>query len=199
MIQLSETTPPTGIPNWGIFWFDSATHTPRVIENNGQAIQLGLTNLFNSDPGGDPADNLEELNGLSAQNFRVYSTYTNSTTWQRTSLGFDATDSYSVLRSENATSASAPGLGFWIGSGLKWVIDATGNLKPWTDLTFNIGSDTGNAAKSVFAKTSFNIYASGRQDFEFANDTTTGTANLLAVYNSGATGCKRQRLRTRTA
>ncbi len=191
VIQLSETTPPTGIPNWGIFWFDSATHTPRVIENNGQAIQLGLTNLFNSDPGGDPADNLEELNGLSAQNFRVYSTYTNSTTWQRTSLGFDATDSYSVLRSENATSASAPGLGFWIGSGLKWVIDATGNLKPWTDLTFNIGSDTGNAAKSVFAKTSFNIYNSGRQDFEFTNDTTTGTAaNLLAVYNSSATGAQ---------
>lgn len=41
VIQLAETTPPLGIPNWGVFWFDSATHTPRVIENNGQVIQLG--------------------------------------------------------------------------------------------------------------------------------------------------------------
>jgi hypothetical protein len=43
--------------------------------------------------------------------------------------------------------------------------------------------------RSVFAKTSFNMYSNGRQDFEFANDGTSGTAlNLLAVYNSAATG-----------
>ena len=43
--------------------------------------------------------------------------------------------------------------------------------------------------RSVFAKTSFNMYSTGRQDFEFANDNTSGTAaNLLAVYNSGGTG-----------
>jgi hypothetical protein len=185
VIQLSETTPPAGIANWGVFWFDSATHTPRVIENNGQVIQLGLTNVFNSDPGGDPADNLEERNGTSSQNLRVYSSFTNSTTWQRASLGFDSTDNYAVVRSENATSASAPGLGLWIGSGLKWVVDATGNLKPWTDNQFNLGSDTGNAPKSVFAKTSFNTVVSGRNDFEIPNDASTGTVvNQLALFNA---------------
>jgi Lower baseplate protein N-terminal domain len=187
VIQLAETTQPAGIPNWGVFWFDSATHTPRIIENNGQVIQLGLTNLFNSDPGGDPADNLEELNGSTAQNFRVYSSYTNNTTWQRTSLGFDATDDYSVVRSENATSASAPGLGLWTGSGLKWVVDPTGIFKPWTDNQFNLGSDTGNAPKSIFAKTSFNTVTSGRNDFEIPNDTSTGTTtNELAVFNTNS-------------
>jgi hypothetical protein len=187
VIQLAETTPPAGIPNWGVFWFDSATHSPRIIENNGQPFQLGLTNLFNSDPGGDPADNLEERNGVSAQNLRVYSSFTDNTTWQRASLGFDATDNYAVLRSENATSASAPGLGLWIGSGLKWVVDATGNLKPWTDNQFNVGSDTGNAAKSVFAKTSFNSVLFGRNDFEIPNDSATGTViNQLAVFNTSS-------------
>jgi hypothetical protein len=185
VIQLSETTQPAGIPNWGVFWFDSSTHTPRVIENNGQVVQLGLTNLFNSDPGGDPADNLEERNGSSAQNLRVYSSFVNNTTWQRTSLGFDATDNYAVVRSENATSASAPGLGLWIGSGLKWVVDAAGNLKPWTDNFFNLGSDSGNAAKSIFAKTSFNSVLYGRNDFEIPNDGSTGTVlNELAVFNT---------------
>ena len=192
VIQLAETAQPAGIPNWGVFWFDSATHTPRVIDNNGQAVQLGLTNLLNSDPGGDPADNVEERNGSNVENLRVYSTYTNSSTWQRTSLGYDATDNYAVVRSENATSASAPGLGFWIGSGLKWVVDATGNLKPWVgtggqDNLFSLGSDTGNAMKSVFAKTSFNSVVYGRQDFEIPNDATTGTiVNELAVFNANS-------------
>jgi len=151
---------------------------------------LGLTNLFNSDPGGDPADNLEERNGSNAENLRVYSSFVNNTTWQRTSLGFDATDNYAVVRSENAASASAPGLGFWVGSGLKWVVDATGNLKPWAatgDNQFNIGSDTGNAAKSVFAKTSFNSVLYGRNDFEIPNDGSTGTVlNQLAVFNTNS-------------
>jgi hypothetical protein len=185
VIQLAETTPPAGIPNWGVFWFDSATHTPRVIENNGQVVQLGLTNLFNSDPGGDSVDNLEERNGSNVESLRVYSGYSNTTTWQRTSLGFDATDNYAVVRSENAASASAPGLGFWIGSGLKWVVDATGNLKPWKDNQFNLGSDSGNAPQSIFAKTSFNTATNGRNDFEIPNDGSTGTvANQLAVFNT---------------
>jgi hypothetical protein len=187
VIQLSETTPPAGIPNWGVLWFDSATHTPRVIDNNGQVVQLGMTNLFNSDPGGDPADNLEQRNGSSAQSFRVYSNFANNTTWQRTSLGYDATDNYAVVRSENATSASAPGLGLWIGSGLKWVVDAAGTLKPWTDNAFNLGSDSGNAVKSVFAKTSFNSVVFGRNDFEIPNDGPTGTVlNELAVFNTNS-------------
>jgi hypothetical protein len=58
VIQLEETTPPAGVPGWGEFWFDSTHHAPFFIDNNGQAVQLGLSNLFNSDPGGDPADNL---------------------------------------------------------------------------------------------------------------------------------------------
>ncbi len=186
MIQLAETTPPTGIPNWGVFWFDSAKHTPKVIDNNGQVMQLGLTNLFNSDPGGDPANNLEERNGSNAQSLRVYSSYTNST-WQRTSLGYNAADNYAVVRSENANSASAPGLGLWIGSERKWVVDATGVFKPWTDNLYNLGSDSGNAPQSVFAKTSFNTVVKGRNDFEIPNDTTTGTVvNKLAVYNANS-------------
>ncbi len=187
VIQMAETTPPTGIPSWGVFWFDSATHTPRIIENNGQVEQLGLTNLFNSDPGGDTADNLEERNGGNAQSLRVYSNFVTNTNWQRTSLGFDTADNYAVLRSENSTSGSAPGLGLWIGSGLKWVVDAAGNVKAWADNAFNVGSDTGQAAKSIFAKTSFNSVLYGRNDFEIPNDVATGTTlNELAVFNANS-------------
>ncbi len=191
VIQLSETTQPAGIPNWGVFWFDSATHTPRVIENNGQVTQLGMTNLFNSDPGGDPADNLEERNGSTAQNLRVYSNYANNTTWTRISLGSETigTTNYNVLRSEDATSGNAPSLGMHIGSAIKWFFSSDGTFKPNSDNSYDMGTDTGQAMRSVFAKTSFNMYSMGRQDFEFVNDATNGTTlNQLAIYNSGATG-----------
>lgn len=191
VIQLPETTQPAGIPNWGVFWFDSATHTPRVLENNGQVTQLGMTNLFNSDPGGDPADNLEERNGTTAQSLRVYSNYANNTTWTRISLGSETigTTNYNVLRSEDATSGNAPSLGMHIGSAIKWFFSSDGTLKPNSDNSYDMGTDTGQAMRSVFAKTSFNMYSMGRQDFEFLNDATNGTTlNQLAIYNSGATG-----------
>jgi len=70
------------------------------------------------------------------------------------------------------------------------VVDSAGNLKPWAspgDNIFNIGSDSGNAVKSVFAKTSFNSVVYGREDFEIPNDSTTGTvANQLAVFNTSS-------------
>jgi hypothetical protein len=185
LIQLSETTQPAGIPNWGVFWFDSTAHAPKVIDNGGQAFQLGYPNLNNSDPGGDPPDNLEEKNGTTAQNMRVYSSYTNATAWTRMSLGYDPTSGYQVLRSEDATSGNALGLGMYIGSNLKWAFAANGALKPNTDNGFDIGTDTGQAMRSVFAKTSFNLYTQGRQDFEFTDGGT--AANTLAAYNGAGT------------
>ena len=58
VIQIAETNAPSGIANYGLFWFDSSCHCPKVISNNGQAVQLGLQNVFNSD-----ANTLEEYNG----------------------------------------------------------------------------------------------------------------------------------------
>ena len=97
IVQLPETTPPDGIPNWGVFWFDSTKHAPFFIDNSGQVVQLGLTNLFNSDPGGDAADNLEERNGTNPQNLRVYSSYMNNHV-AADSLGYDAADNYAVIQ-----------------------------------------------------------------------------------------------------
>ncbi len=58
VIQIAETTAPAGVANFGLFWFDSTCHCPKVISNNGQAVQLGLLNVFNSD-----ANTLEGLFG----------------------------------------------------------------------------------------------------------------------------------------
>lgn len=152
-IQLAETTAPTGIANYGIFWFDSSCHCPKVIDNNGQTLQLGLTNVFNQDSGGtNPSNTLEEVNGTSAQALRVYRAWTNATDWERTGLTWDQTDGYFVLKNENtgADYTGQHGIGFWIGSSIRWAVDTASNLKPFLDNSYSLGTTTLRPATGYF-------------------------------------------------
>ncbi|MGA8764316.1 MAG: hypothetical protein WB562_15725, partial [Candidatus Sulfotelmatobacter sp.] len=96
-----------GISNDGNFYVSANGGTPQKLATT--ATSSYFSNLFQED-----ANDLGEYNGTNAQNLHVYSSYTNSSNWQRTSLGFDASDNYAVVRSESSTSGTAPGLGFWI-------------------------------------------------------------------------------------
>ena len=137
VIELSETAPPKGIPGYGIFWFDAATHTPRVIDNNGQVVQLALTNAFNTD-----ANTLEEYNGTTPQTLNVYGTRADAADYERMRLGYDTADGYFFLGSDAAGSGNQRGLGFWLGGSLRWAIDNGFNLKPWSDNLKDIGAPT---------------------------------------------------------
>jgi hypothetical protein len=182
-----------GISNDGNFYISANAGTLQKVATT--ATSSYFSNLFQED-----ANDIGEYNGTTAQNLHVYSSYTNSSTWQRTSLGFDATDNYAVVRSENSTSGAAPGLGFWVNSGLKWVIDASSNLKPWTDQTYNVGSFNSSGSGSGLRPAT--VYVSGNstsgsglelgkfanQSYELCNDTTNGTiVNGLAVLTTA--GC----------
>jgi hypothetical protein len=195
-IQLAETTAPTGIPNYGIFWFDSTCHCPKVIANNGQAVQLGLTNVFNQDSNGtNPSNTLEQVSGTNPQALRVYGTWTNSTNWERTGLAWDQTDGYFVLKNENAGSGNQHGIGLAIGSNIRWAVDTASAFKPFVDNSYNIGISPLNGTpslrpKNIYAATSFDITGSGALTFEPCNDSTTGTSlNFLAKYNTANPSC----------
>ncbi len=111
------------------------------------------------------------------------------------------------MKSENSTSGAAPGLGFWINSGLKWVIDASSNLKPWTDQTYNVGSfnSTGSGsglrpgtvyvAGNSTSGSGFELGKFANQSYELCNDTTNGTVvnGLSGAYDRGLCGeaCER--------
>jgi hypothetical protein len=137
VVQLAETSPPNGIPNYGIFWFDSTCHCPKVISNNGQPVQLGLLNVFNMD-----ANTLEEYNGASPQTLNVYGTRTDASDYERMRLGYDTTDGYFLLGADALGTGTQRGLGFWLQGSLRWVIDSGFNLKPWSDNLKDIGSGT---------------------------------------------------------
>jgi hypothetical protein len=192
MASASAGTSALGISNDGNFYISANAGTPQKVATT--ATSSYFTNLFQED-----ANDLGEYNGTTAQNLHVYSSYTNSSTWQRTSLGYDAGDAYAVVRSENSTSGAAPGLGFWINSGLKWVIDASSNFKPWADQTYNVGSFNSGSGSGLRPGT---VYVAGNstsgsgfelgkfanQSYELCNDTTNGTiVNGLAVLTTA--GC----------
>lgn len=189
-IQLAETSAPSGIANFGIFWFDSTCHCPKVIDNNGQPFQLGLTNAFNQDSNGtNPTNTLEEVNGTNPQALRVYGTWSDATDWERTGLSWDQTDGYFVVKNENLGTGLQRGLGFWIGSNIRWAIDTGSTLKPFTDNSFNIGSTT-LRPKTIYAATSIDLSTSAAETFELCNDSTTGTSlNFLAKLNGASSSC----------
>jgi hypothetical protein len=185
-----------GISNDGNFYISANAGTPQKVATTGTSSYF--TNLFQED-----ANDLAEYNGTTAQNLHVYSSYTNSSSWQRTSMGYDTTDGYSVVRSESSTSGGAPGLGFWINSGLKWVIDPSSNLKPWADQAYNIGSfsSTGSGsglrpatvyvAGSPTSNSGFELGKFANESYEICNDTTNGTiVNGLAMLTSGGCAAK---------
>jgi len=182
MAAAGTGTSSLGISNDGNFYVSANGGTPQKVATS--ATSSYFSNLWQED-----ANTLGEQNGTAAQALRVYGTYTNASNYERTGLGWDATDGYFVLKNENAGTGSQRGIGFWIGSGVRWAIDTVSTLKPGSNNSFNIGTTT-FAPQTVYAATSFDTLAQGRLNFELCNDSTTGTAlNLLAVYNGATPAC----------
>jgi hypothetical protein len=181
-----------GISNDGNFYISANAGTPQKIATS--ATSSYFSNLFQED-----ANDLGEYNGTTPQNLHVYGTYTNISNYERTGVGWDATDGYFVLRNENAGTGSQRGIGFWIGNGLRWAIDSSSNLKPWTDEAFNIGTFNASSgiglrpatiyvAGSTTTNSGFELGKFASNSYELCNDTTNGTViNGLAVLTSA--GC----------
>ena len=175
-----------GISNDGNFYISANAGTP-------QKVATSATSSYFSNLAQEDANDVGEYNGTTAQNLHVYGTYTNSSNFERTGLGWDATDSLFVLRNENAGTGQQRGIGFWIGSNVRWGIDTLSTLKPYTNDSFDIGVFTSTSQfvpRTVYAGTSFDTLTQGRHNFELCNDTTTGTAlNFLATYNGANPAC----------
>ena len=88
-------------------------------------------------------------------------------------------------------------------SGLKWVIDASSNLKPWTDQTYNVGSFNSSGSGSGLrpgtvyvagnstSGSGFELGKFANQSYELCNDTTNGTiVNGLAVLTTAGCAAK---------
>src|SRR5258708_9322977 len=179
MAAAATGTSALGISNDGNFYISANAGTP-------QRVATTATSSYFSNLAQEDANDLGEYNGTTAQGLHVYGTYTNGSNYERTGLGWDATDGYFVLKNENAGTGAQHGIGFWIGASIRWGIDTTSTLKPFANNLINLGSTT-LAPQTVYAATSFDTLTQGRENFELCNDGTSGTSlNFLAKYNSAA-------------
>lgn len=175
ILQLAETAAPQGAPNYGIFWFDATCHCPKIISNNGQAVQLGLVNVFNPD-----ANTLEVSNSTNPQILGIYGTRTTSTNYERLSLGYDAPSGYFYLGPQAGSGGgTARGLGIMMGSSLRWVFDSSFHFKPWNDNLRDIGS-SGLRVRDLYLGR--NLVMSGTASTY--NGRATAGAGLVAVYGT---------------
>ena len=199
MAPAGAGTSALGISNDGNFYISANAGTPLKVATTGTSSYF--TNLTQEDTNDVGQFTVGETTA-NPQNLHVYSSYTNSSTWQRTSMGYDATDGYAVVRSENS-GGTAPGLGFWINSSLKWVIDPTSNLKPWADQVYNVGSfsPTGGGtglrpgtvyvAGSATSNSGFELGKFANESYEICNDATNGTVlSGLALLTTGGCAAK---------
>ncbi len=174
-IQLAETTAPTGIANYGIFWFDTTCHCPKVISNNGQAVQLGLLNVFNAD-----ANTLEQYNSTNPQTFNLYGTRTDASNYERMTLTYDTPNSYYVADVEKAgASTSQRGFGIKLQGVIRWVWDTSFTFKPFSDNNRDIGTSSLRVRDFYLGR---NLVMSSVAS-TYNGRTTTGTG-LTAVYGT---------------
>jgi hypothetical protein len=82
-IQLPQIAAPSGVSGYGLAWFDLTTGTLEANINNTGAVQFVHPNLFNT-----TADILEEYDGVTAQTYNLYGTYTSSTNFERLHIGY---------------------------------------------------------------------------------------------------------------
>jgi hypothetical protein len=185
MTAAGTGTSSLGISNDGNFYISA---------NGGslQKVATSATSSYFSNFVQEDANTLGAYNGTTAQALHIYGTYTNSSNYERTGLGWDGADNYFVLRNENAGTGGQHGIGFWIGSGIRWAIDTASAFKPFSNNSFDIDvlSPSQLVPRTVYAGTSFDTLTQGRQNFQLCNDATTGTLlNFLAAYNAATPSC----------
>jgi len=183
MASAGAGTSALGISNDGNFYISANGTSPQKIATTG-------TSSFFSNLTQEDANDVGQSNGANGQTLHVYGTYSNASTFERAGLGWDGSDSYFVVKSENSGSGTYQrGLGFWIGSGIRWGINTASEFKPFSNNSFDIG-EPAYAPRTVYAGTSLDTLTGGRLNFELCNDTGTGTAlNLLAKYNAANPAC----------
>ena len=194
MAAASAGTSALGISNDGNFYISASGGTP-------QKVATAATSSYFSNLQQEDANDVGQftVGETAAQNLHVYSTYTNSSTYTRTSIGWDPASTYSVLRSEGSPAGTAPGLGFYVNNGVKWAIDANSEFKPWADGLYTIGTETpatgtGLRPSTVYVagnSSSFSGFELGKfanESYELCNDATTGTM-LEGLATLTTAGC----------
>jgi hypothetical protein len=140
-------------------------------------------------------DVIEQRNGVNAQLYNIFNTYTNSSNYERGVVGWSS--NRLIIGTQNAGTGSARPVRFIVGGSAYWDMDTSGNLVAVNDGTVDIGasgatrprnlymSGTGAFGSTVSATQYTSTVATGTAPLVVSS--TTNVANLNASSLNGAT------------
>ncbi len=151
----------------------------------------------------DGAANILALrNGVAAQAFNIYNTYTNASNYERLSLGW--TSNTVVMEAQNLGTGLARAFGLRGGNGLylagalatnHWVIAQAGHFQAAADNSFDIGAAASSRPRDLYLAGNATIGGTLRYNRAIVTSATAGAASALPatpacyfeIYDSGGT------------
>ncbi len=117
----------------------------------------------------DAANTLAQRNGVNAQTFNLYGTWTNASNYERVTLDHDGTDAR--LNSTSAGTGTTGLLRFQIDGSTKWLVHTDASFRAGSDNANDVGTG-GGRPRSVFIGTSISIGTdpAGTGDLRLANN-----------------------------
>lgn len=141
----------------------------------------------------DAANTLAQRNGVNAQAFRLYNTFTDAANYERLALRYSANQAL-LLVEEGGTGAlrvlrigQASGPIFGIGHSTdNWNLSTAAHFVAGTDNTFDIGTSGANRPRSIFVGTSLQIEANN--GLKLTTQTDGAAAQVGTLTNSPVAG-----------
>lgn len=121
----------------------------------------------------DGANTLAQRNGVNAQAFRLYSTYTDASNYERLSIRAES-GSFKIY-AELSGSGTSRDLIFGTAGTARWTLNTNGHLVAATDNTYDIGADAATRPRTINAGT----------NVKFGGSLVVGSNGSLSAYADG--------------
>lgn len=151
-------------------YFGTSVVTPNVTFGNGTILT------------DDAANTLALRNGVNAQVFRTYGTYTDSGNYNRGMIGVISNNF--IVGTEQAGTGSTMQMQFRVGGTDRWTVKTSGILAPGANNTYDIGVAATNTVKNIYVGTSVvspTFVATSPQTYATTNVTTDRTYDANAT------------------
>lgn len=101
----------------------------------------------------DAANTLAQRNGVNAQTFRVYNTFTDASNYERLSIDWSTTSNVASILTLKAGTGTQRALNLGASGVANWQITTSGHLFAVTDNTYDIGTSGANRPRLIIAGT----------------------------------------------
>lgn len=109
----------------------------------------GLVDFGSSQLRMDSTDVLALRDGVNAQTYRIYGTFTDASNFERLRIGWDSGNSVFTIATESLGTGSARGLSVALGGSSRWQWTTAGHYLTFADNTYDIGASGANRPRDL--------------------------------------------------